>query len=47
MNWQDEFGLDWLVVVVVPERDFMAQINANNQTTILLCLGALGVGECS
>ncbi|WP_335065425.1 HAMP domain-containing protein [Nostoc sp.] len=43
MNWQDEFGLDWLVVVVVPERDFMAQINANNQTTILLCLGALGV----
>ena len=43
MNWQDEFGLDWLVVVVVPERDFMAQINAHNQTTILLCLGALGV----
>ena len=43
MNWQDEFGLDWLVVVVVPESDFMAQINANNQTTILLCLGALGV----
>ncbi|MEH1843945.1 MAG: ATP-binding protein [Nostoc sp.] len=43
MNWQDEFGLDWLVVVVVPERDFMAQINANNQTTILLCLSALSV----
>ncbi|MBD6614678.1 response regulator [Komarekiella sp. 'clone 1'] len=43
MNWQDEFGLDWLVVVVVPESDFMAQINANNQTTILLCFGALGV----
>ncbi|MEH2143290.1 ATP-binding protein [Nostoc sp.] len=42
-NWRDEFGLDWLVVVVVPESDFMAQINANNQTTILLCLGALGV----
>ncbi|MEH1834406.1 MAG: ATP-binding protein [Nostoc sp.] len=43
MNWQDEFGLDWLVVVVVPESDFMAQINAHNQTTILLCLGALGI----
>jgi len=27
--------------VVVPESDFMAQINANTQTTILLCLGAL------
>jgi signal transduction histidine kinase len=46
--WRDKFGLDWLVVVVVPESDFMAQINANTQSTILLCLGALlvatGVG---
>ena len=41
--WKDEWGLDWLVVVVVPESDFMAQINANTRTTILLCLGALGV----
>ncbi len=41
--WQDEFGLDWLVVVAVPESDFMAQINANTRTTILLCLVALGV----
>ncbi|MBH8555535.1 response regulator [Nostocaceae cyanobacterium CENA357] len=39
--WHDEFGLDWLVIVIVPETDFMAQINANNQTTIWLCLGAL------
>ncbi|MFM7602145.1 MAG: ATP-binding protein [Pseudanabaena sp.] len=42
-NWQDELGLDWLVVVVVPEADFMAQINANTRSTILLCLGALVV----
>lgn len=35
------FGLDWLIVVVVPESDFMAQINANSRTTIILCLGAL------
>lgn len=41
--WQDKFGLDWLIVVAVPESDFMAQINANNRTTILLCLGALGL----
>ncbi|BAY30676.1 two-component sensor histidine kinase [Nostoc carneum NIES-2107] len=41
--WRDQYGLDWLVVVTVPERTFMAEINANNQTTILLCLGALAV----
>ncbi|MGJ3251032.1 MAG: response regulator [Elainellaceae cyanobacterium] len=39
--WQDEYGLDWLVIVTIPESDFMAQINANTQTTILLCVGAL------
>jgi signal transduction histidine kinase/FixJ family two-component response regulator len=41
--WRDGAGIDWLVVLVIPESDFMAQINANNRTTILLCLGALGV----
>jgi signal transduction histidine kinase/CheY-like chemotaxis protein len=41
--WQDQYGLDWLVVVVVPESDFMGQINANTRTTIWLCLGALGI----
>lgn len=39
--WHDKFGLDWLVIVVVPESDFMGQINANTRTTILLCLLAL------
>ena len=39
--WKDKYGLEWLVVVTVPESDFMAQINANTRTTILLCLGAL------
>lgn len=41
--FRDPFGLDWLIVVVVPEADFMAQINANTRNTVLLCLGALGV----
>ncbi|MEB3338793.1 MAG: HAMP domain-containing protein, partial [Leptolyngbyaceae bacterium] len=41
--YQDKYGLDWLIVTVVPEADFMAQINQNTQNTILLCLGALGV----
>lgn len=41
--WQDKFGLNWLIVVVVPESDFMAQIDANTRMTILLCLLALAV----
>jgi signal transduction histidine kinase/CheY-like chemotaxis protein len=36
-------GLDWVIVVVVPEADFMDQIQANTRTTILLCLAALGL----
>ena len=39
--WQDELGLDWLVVVAIPESDFMKEINAHNRTTILLCLASL------
>ena len=38
-----QFGLDWLIVVVVPESDFMAEINAHTQRTIWLCVGALGL----
>ncbi|MBD2102463.1 response regulator [Leptolyngbya sp. FACHB-261] len=34
-------GLDWLIVVVVPEADFMERIDANTRSTVLLCLGAL------
>ena len=41
--FQDKFGLHWLIAIVVPESDFMAQIHANNRTTILLCLLALMV----
>jgi signal transduction histidine kinase len=39
--WRDQYGLDWLIVVTVPESDFMEQIYANTRTTILLCLLAL------
>jgi signal transduction histidine kinase/ActR/RegA family two-component response regulator len=39
--WQDGLGLDWVVVVTVPESDFMSQIHANNRTTFALCLLAL------
>ncbi|PZO21735.1 MAG: sensor with HAMP domain protein [Leptolyngbya foveolarum] len=39
--WQDDLGLDWLVVLAIPEADFMAQINASRRTTILLCMASL------
>lgn len=41
MPFQDQYGLDWLIVVVLPEADFMQQINANNRQTIFLCFLAL------
>jgi diguanylate cyclase (GGDEF)-like protein len=48
LPFRDEYGLDWFIVVVIPESDFMAQIHANNQITLLLCLGsaaiAIGLG---
>ncbi|MDZ8260654.1 ATP-binding protein [Nostoc sp. ChiQUE01b] len=43
--WRDKYGLDWLVVVSVPENTFMTQINANTRTTIALCLSALVVAS--
>ncbi|NET08822.1 MAG: response regulator [Symploca sp. SIO2B6] len=42
---QDSRGLDWLIVVVIPEADFMGQINENTRTTIMLCLAAVAVAS--
>ena len=39
--YQDNYGLDWLIVTVVPESDFMERINGNIRTTIWLCIAAL------
>ncbi|MEO1125391.1 MAG: ATP-binding protein [Cyanobacteria bacterium J06639_16] len=39
--FQDGQGIDWLIVTIVPESTFMAQINANTRLTIGLCFGAL------
>jgi class 3 adenylate cyclase len=47
LPFEDGFGLDWLIVVVVPEADFMAEINANTRTTILLCIIALAIAIVS
>lgn len=41
--FQDRYGIDWLIVVVVPESAFMGQIHKNTYMTIVLCLIAMGV----
>ncbi len=35
--------LDWLAVVILPERTFMAEIEASRRLTIALCLAALAI----
>ncbi|MEG4043755.1 ATP-binding protein [Microcoleus sp. Pol17_C1] len=39
--YRDFRGLDWLIVVVVPESDFMAPIQANTRNTLWLLAGTL------
>ncbi|MEG3911279.1 ATP-binding protein [Microcoleus sp. w2-18bC1] len=39
--YRDFRGLDWLIVVVVPESDFMAPIQANTRHTLWLLIGTL------
>jgi len=41
VNFADDYGLDWRVVLAIPKRDFMQTINQNTQTTILLIIFAL------
>lgn len=41
--WKDEWGLDWLVVMVVPESTFIGQIHENTRNTMFLCLAALAI----
>jgi diguanylate cyclase (GGDEF)-like protein len=38
---QDEYGIDWLVVVIIPESDFMAEINDANRSTSLIAIALL------
>lgn len=39
--WRDAYGLDWLMVIVLPKSDFMAEINAETRRNILLCAAVL------
>lgn len=39
--FQDQYGLDWLIVIVIPEIDFLYSIYQQTKITIILCLLAL------
>ncbi len=41
MPYQDEAGLDWLIVVTLPEQDFIERIQDNTKRTVALCGVAL------
>lgn len=41
--YSDRLGINWLIVIVVPESDFTAEIQANNYRTALLCGLALTI----
>ena len=43
LPFQDGLGIDWLIVIVVPESDFMEQIDNHRRITIVLCFIGLFV----
>jgi len=43
LPFRDDKGLNWQVAVVIPESDFMAEINKNTQNTIIMCIATLGL----
>ncbi len=43
MPYRDEYGINWLIAVVMPETDFTEQLDDKRKTTILLiCLSLAG-----
>jgi PAS domain S-box-containing protein len=40
---RDTAGLNWFVVVAVPEADFMGNISSLNRVTLMLMIGAVGL----
>ncbi|WP_094672417.1 PAS domain S-box protein [Hydrocoleum sp. CS-953] len=47
-SYQDEYGLDWIIVNIVPESVFLGEIQANVRRTIVLCgLALVGAIACS
>ena len=48
ISYRDNYGIDWLIIIVIAKADFTEQIEANYQNSILLCLitflTATGIG---
>ncbi len=42
-SWRDPDGLDWLIVVILPESAFMERIYDRNRVTILFIVAALAI----
>lgn len=40
LPFQDNHGIDWLIIVAVPESDFMERIYDSTRMTIILCIAA-------
>ncbi len=40
VRFEDGYGLDWIIVLVIPEADFMAQVYRNTQVTVTLSIVA-------
>jgi len=43
--FRDGRGMDWLIVTVIPESDFIGQIAANTRNTLVLCIISLIVAS--
>lgn len=41
--YQDQYGLDLLIVLVLPEADFLSQIHTSTRNNLILCGAALAV----
>ncbi len=42
-HYQNSAGIDWFIVAIVPESDFLARIYDSTKQTILLCIAALAL----
>ena len=43
--YRDQYGLEWSMIIAIPQSDYMAEIQANNYRTLLLCILALLVSS--
>ncbi len=42
-HWSDDYGLDWLIVIVVPVSQFTGSMHDQTQIMILLCYAVLAI----